>query len=178
VRFCARAEIPLVYASSRRPTEMASTGFWTGSTMIISHAASAQSLCWSKHVFDRFVCAARRSRAVPRAGSSEVLQCLWPNEYHKGGQRSVAAHLHARYASAAPSACFARKPAYADGEQLRDFVWVGDCVDVALWRSGINRRLGLYNVGSAWRVVYDKARIMFAELGVDSKIEFIDLPAN
>ena len=86
-----------------------------------------------------------------------------------------------RYASAARIRLFrSENPAYADGEQLRDFVWVGDCVDVALWAlKDQSAASGLYNVGSGVaRSFYDKARIMFAELGVDPKIEFIDLPAN
>jgi ADP-L-glycero-D-manno-heptose 6-epimerase len=117
----------------------------------------------------------------PRWVGLKFFNVYGPNEYHKGGQRSVAAHLHAQIRERGAVRLFrSENPAYADGEQLRDFVWVGDCVDVALWAlKDQSAASGLYNVGSGVaRSFYDKARIMFAELGVDPKIEFIDLPAN
>ena len=71
-------------------------------------------------------------------------------------------------------------PDYADGEQLRDFVWVGDCVNVARWAlEDASAPSGLYNVGSGVaRSFADKARIAFREMGREPRIEFIDLPAN
>ena len=70
-------------------------------------------------------------------------------------------------------------PDYPDGGQLRDFVWVGDCVRVALWAlQEPGAQSGLYNVGSGTaRSFLDKAKIMFAEMGVAPNVEFIDLPA-
>ncbi len=63
---------------------------------------------------------------------------------------------------------------------MRDFVWVGDCVNVALW--ALNDALapsGLYNVGSGVaRPFLDKAKILFAEMGIEPNVEFIDLPEN
>ena len=69
-------------------------------------------------------------------------------------------------------------PNYADGEQVRDFVWVGDCVDAILWAlSHPTATSGLYNVGSGVaRSFLDQARIMFHELNVEPKVDFIDMP--
>jgi len=137
---------------------------------------------WSKHVFDRFVLRSAQGHepVPPRWVGLKFFNVYGPNEYHKGGQRSVAAHLHARYASAAPSACFARKTLLCRWRTASRF-----CLGRRLRRCGPlgaqdqSAASGLYNVGSGVaRSFYDKARIMFAELGVDSKIEFIDLSAN
>jgi ADP-L-glycero-D-manno-heptose 6-epimerase len=71
-------------------------------------------------------------------------------------------------------------PDYPDGGQMRDFVWVGDCVRVALWAlQEPGAQSGLYNVGSGTaRSFLEKAKIMFAEMGVAANVEFIDLPAE
>src|SRR5689334_23481601 len=50
-----------------------------------------------------------------------------PNEYHKGGQRSVAHQLYPRAVAGEKARLFkSHNPAYPDGGQKRDFVWVGD----------------------------------------------------
>ncbi len=68
-------------------------------------------------------------------------------------------------------------PDYPDGGQMRDFVWVGDCVEVILWlleNEGVN---GLYNCGSGHaRTFEDVARAVFAALGREPEIEFIPMP--
>ena len=71
-------------------------------------------------------------------------------------------------------------PKYADGGQLRDFVWVGDCVRIALWAlEEPGAPSGLYNVGSGTaRSFLDKAKIMFEEMGAEPYVKFVDLPAN
>ena len=57
-----------------------------------------------------------------------------PNEYHKGGQKSVVAHIFPQVKANETVKLFkSYHPDYRDGWQLRDFVWVGDCVDVVLW---------------------------------------------
>ena len=72
-----------------------------------------------------------------------------PNEYHKGGQRSVAEQIFpfAQRKEAFPL-FKSYRPDYADGGQLRDFVWVGDCVNVMLWLLDNPKVNGLFNVGS------------------------------
>ncbi len=71
-------------------------------------------------------------------------------------------------------------PDYPDGGQLRDFVWVGDCVQVALWAlRDPGAQSGLYNVGSGTaRAFLEMAKIVFAEMDAVPNVEFIDLPAE
>src|ERR1700728_4151862 len=87
-----------------------------------------------------------------------------------------------RVASArSPLSCTrtSENPDDPDGGQLRDFVWLGDCVQVALWAlQEPGAQSGLYNVGSGTaRAFLEMAKIMFAEMGVAPDVEFIDLPA-
>ena len=68
-------------------------------------------------------------------------------------------------------------PDYADGGQLRDFIWVGDCVSVMLWlleNTGVN---GLFNVGTGRaRSFDDLANALFATLERPPEINYIEMP--
>ena len=70
------------------------------------------------------------------------------------------------------------KPEFKDGEQLRDFVYVQDAVAATLFFAE-NTGGGLYNVGTGQeRSWLDLAKAVFAALGREPKIEFIDMPEN
>jgi ADP-L-glycero-D-manno-heptose 6-epimerase len=71
------------------------------------------------------------------------------------------------------------KPEYKDGEQMRDFLYVKDAVDVTLhfamqkW----DAPGGLFNCGTGVsRTWVDLASAVFASMGVEKKIEFIEMP--
>ncbi len=180
--FAARAGIPLVYASSAATYGDDTRGFVDAADE--PHLAGLRPLNaygWSKHVFDRWVARTlEKGEATPqRWAGLKFFNVYGPNEYHKGGQRSVAVQLHAQIREKGSVRLFrSDNPDYADGEQLRDFVWVGDCVDVARWAlEDVSAPSGLYNVGSGEaRSFRYKAEIIFRELGLDPKIDFIDLP--
>ena len=66
---------------------------------------------------------------------------------------------------------------YADGEQKRDFVWVGDCVNIALWLSENSGGKGIYNVGTGKaRTFKELASAVFDSMDLDNNIEFIEMP--
>jgi ADP-L-glycero-D-manno-heptose 6-epimerase len=135
---------------------------------------------WSKHVFDRWAvkaAAARAERPKQWAGL-KFFNVYGPNEYHKGGQRSVVHQLYPRLAAGEPARLFKSYRAdYPDGGQKRDFVWVGDCVDVLLWLHDNPRVNGLFNCGSGRARTWNElAGAVFAALGRPARIEYIDMP--
>ena len=68
-------------------------------------------------------------------------------------------------------------PDYEDGGQLRDFVYVGDCVRVIDWLLETPSVSGLYNLGTGQaRSFADLAKAVFASLNREPKIEFVDTP--
>ena len=180
--FAARAGIPFVYASSAATYGDGGQGFVDhADEMHLSKLRPLNAYGWSKHLFDRWVARTleKTEAAPPRWAGLKFFNVYGPNEYHKGGQRSVAVQLHAQIREKGLVRLFrSDNPDYADGEQLRDFVWVGDCVDVARWAlEEPSAPSGLYNVGSGGaRSFRDKAEIVFGELGLEPRIEFIDLP--
>ena len=68
-------------------------------------------------------------------------------------------------------------PDYKDGWQLRDFVWVGDIVNVILWMLAHPEVNGLFNVGSGEaRSFYDLAKATWTAMGMKPKIGYRDMP--
>lgn len=182
--FCARKNIPLVYASSAATYGDGREGFLDRfDADYLSRLRPLNAYAWSKNMFDRWVLRAIETGAPrpPRWIGLKFFNVYGPNEYHKGSQRSVAVQLHAQIRERGRVRLFrSENPDYADGAQMRDFVWVGDCARVALWAlEEKSAPSGLYNVGSGTaRTFLDIATIMFAELGVEPNVEFLDLPAN
>ncbi len=182
--YCAREGIPLVYASSAATYGDGRQGFLDQfDADYLSRLRPLNAYGWSKNMFDRWVLRAIETGAPapPRWAGLKFFNVYGPNEYHKGGQRSVAVQLHAQIREKGRARLFrSEDPKYADGGQLRDFVWVGDCVRMALWAlEDPGAPSGLYNVGSGTaRSFLDKAKIMFKEMGAEPNVEFVDLPAN
>jgi ADP-L-glycero-D-manno-heptose 6-epimerase len=182
--FCARENIPLVYASSAATYGDGREGFLDRfDADYLSRLRPLNAYAWSKNMFDRWALRAIETGAPrpPRWIGLKFFNVYGPNEYHKGSQRSVAVQLHAQIRERGRVGLFRSENSdYADGGQMRDFVWVGDCARVALWAlEEQSAPSGLYNVGSGTaRTFLDIAIIMFAELGVEPNVEFLDLPAD
>jgi ADP-L-glycero-D-manno-heptose 6-epimerase len=182
--YCARERIPLVYASSAATYGDGREGFLDRfDADYLSRLKPLNAYGWSKAMFDRWVLRAIETGgpAPPRWAGLKFFNVYGPNEYHKGGQRSVAVQLHAQIRERGRVRLFrSENPKYPDGGQLRDFVWVGDCVRVALWAlEDPGASSDLYNVGSGIdRSFLDMAKIMFKETGVEPNVEFIDLPVD
>jgi ADP-L-glycero-D-manno-heptose 6-epimerase len=135
---------------------------------------------WSKHLFDRRVAhdLARGARRPTQHVGLKFFNVYGPNEYHKAGQRSV---VHQIFPVAQRGEAFALFRSYrsdvADGGQRRDFVWVGDCVDVMRWLLANPQTCGLFNVGSGRaRSFFDLAGATYAACGRAPNVVFRDMP--
>lgn len=135
---------------------------------------------WSKALFDRKVARelAECRGAPPQHVGFKFFNVYGPNEYHKGGQKSVIAHIFPVAQAGKEVKLFkSYNPEYADGGQLRDFVWVGDIVAVIMWMLDHPEVSGLYNIGSGEaRSFADLARATFAALKAEPKIGYKEMP--
>lgn len=136
---------------------------------------------WSKHMVDRRISAILEGadgETPPQWAGLKFFNVYGPNEYHKGGQKSVVAHLFPQIQETGQAKLFkSYNPEYADGGQLRDFIWVGDCCDVMLWLADNPSVSGLLNVGTGQaRSFDDLAKSTFSGLKQDVKIEYIEMP--
>jgi len=71
------------------------------------------------------------------------------------------------------------KPEYKDGEQMRDFVYVKDVVEVCYFLMHHRKNSGIYNLGSGKaRTFLDLVRNTFKALELSESIGFIDTPID
>jgi ADP-L-glycero-D-manno-heptose 6-epimerase len=103
-----------------------------------------------------------------------------PNEYHKDDMRSVICKAYAQVKDAGIIRLFkSYKNEYADGGQMRDFVYVKDCVNVLWWLLENRSVNGIYNLGTgrarSWN---DLATAIFNAMNVPVNIEYIDMPID
>jgi ADP-L-glycero-D-manno-heptose 6-epimerase len=177
----ARRGVPFVYASSAATYGDGQAGFDDDpSPAALARLRPLNPYGWSKHLFDRFVAAevAAGRRRPPHWAGLKFFNVYGPNEYHKGPQRSVAHQIHPVAARGDAFALFkSHRPGIADGGQMRDFVWVGDCVHVTLWLLDNPQASGLFNVGSGRaRSFLDMARAVYAACDRNASIVFRDMP--
>lgn len=129
----------------------------------------------SKHLFDLW---ALRSGALGKIAGLKYFNVYGPGEDHKGDMRSVIHKAHGQIRETGAVKLFkSYKPEYADGEQVRDFVYVKDAVDLTLFCGENPKASGLFNCGTgrarSWN---DLAKAVFAALGRPPKIEYIEMP--
>jgi len=179
--WCAKHSVRFIYASSAATYGDGSAGFVDDdSANGLAKLKPLNPYGWSKHAFDRRVARLLANKA-PRPRQHVGLKFFnvyGPNEYHKGGQRSVVHHLYPRAVAGEAARLFkSHNPAYADGGQMRDFIWVGDCVSVMMWLLDHQTVNGLFNLGTGKaRSFADLARALYAATGRNANIEYIDTP--
>ncbi len=120
----------------------------------------------------------RRAPLPPQWVGLKFFNVYGPNEYHKGTMQSVIAKNFALVRAARPLELFkSHRPDYPDGGQLRDFVYVEDCVEVILWFTRHPDVSGLFNLGTGRaRTWLDLAQALFDAARQPCNIEFIDMP--
>jgi ADP-L-glycero-D-manno-heptose 6-epimerase len=137
---------------------------------------------WSKHLVDRRIARLRERGAAlpPQCVGLKFFNVYGPNEYHKGGMQSVVARNFPAVRRGEPLRLFRSERAdYPDGGQVRDFIYVRDCVDVVTWLLDSPQVSGLFNVGTGLaRSWLDLARALFAAARQPESIEFIAMPGN
>jgi ADP-L-glycero-D-manno-heptose 6-epimerase len=101
-----------------------------------------------------------------------------PNEYHKGPMRSMVAKAYEQITETGKVQLFkSLHPNYRDGEQTRDFVYIKDVVDMALFFLDPALGGGIYNIGTGRaRTWLDLIGSVFRSLGREPCIEFVDMP--
>ncbi len=179
--WCAQNDNRLIFASSAATYGDGKAGFKDDESIdALAKLRPLNGYGWSKHLVDRWIAQQKRH------GISGPKQCVGlkffnvygPNEYHKGGMRSV---VHQVFPFAQRGEAFplfkSHHPDYKDGGQLRDFVWVGDCCNAMLWFLDNPNVSGLYNMGTGQaRSFADLAKAVYVAVGTEPKITFRDMP--
>jgi ADP-L-glycero-D-manno-heptose 6-epimerase len=179
--WCTLNQKSFIYASSAATYGSGENGFVDdASEQYLSKLRPLNAYGWSKQLFDQFVSAnvRRNDQCPPQWVGLKFFNVYGPNELHKGSQKSVAAQIFPHAREHRPVKLFkSYHPDYPDGGQMRDFIYVRDCVRVIQWflkNPGVS---GLYNLGTGQaRSFNDLANAMFAAMGDKASIQYIDMP--
>jgi ADP-L-glycero-D-manno-heptose 6-epimerase len=172
---CCEYQIPLVYASSAATYGAGALGY-DDEEAIIPLLKPLNPYGESKNDFDIW---ALEQTAKPFFWAGlKFFNVYGPNEYHKGRMASVIFHAYNQIKEKGRLALFrSHNPDYADGEQMRDFIYVKDVVDVCLFLMHHRKNSGIYNLGSGQaRTFLDLALNTFDAMGVEANIDFVDTP--
>lgn len=174
---CAAYNIPMVYASSAATYGMGEFGF-NDDHSIIEKLKPLNPYGESKNDFDKW--AIGQEKAPYFWAGLKFFNVYGPNEFHKGRMASVIFHTHRQVKENGKVKLFkSHHPDYADGMQLRDFIYVKDVVDVMFFLMLHKRNSGIYNLGTGKaRAFLHLAEATFSAMGLKPNIEFIDTPID
>jgi ADP-L-glycero-D-manno-heptose 6-epimerase len=181
--WCAATRTPFIYASSAATYGDGSQGFCDDCSLAALKRLKPMNLYgWSKHMFDLAVVAraARNETLPPQWAGLKFFNVFGPNEYHKGKMMSLVAKRFDEAKAGKPIRLFkSHRAGIGDGEQKRDFIYVDDAVAVVRWLLEAPAVSGIFNVGTgAARSFRDLVAAMFAALGREPAIEYVDMPAS
>ena len=174
---CIDYQIPLVYASSAATYGLGELGY-DDNEALISQLKPLNPYGDSKNEFD--IWALEQERKPFFWAGLKFFNVYGPNEYHKSRMASVIFHAHRQICNSGQMKLFrSHNSDFADGEQMRDFVYVKDVVEVCSFLMHHRRHSGIYNLGSGKaRTFRDLAINTFQALGIEPNISFIDTPAD
>jgi ADP-L-glycero-D-manno-heptose 6-epimerase len=130
---------------------------------------------YSKHMFDLL---ALHKGWLQHIVVLKYFNVFGPNEYHKGDMRSVINKAYPLVRDEGIIRLFkSYRDEYKDGEQLRDFIYVKDAVDMTLFFLDNPKISGIFNIGTgtarSWNEV---AASLFQAVGRPFNIEYIQMP--
>jgi ADP-L-glycero-D-manno-heptose 6-epimerase len=175
---CVAKGVPLIYASS--------AAVYGASAVFKENDAAAERPLnvygYSKLLFDAYV-RRRRAEKGGRRGRRRApvvglryFNVYGPNEAHKGPMASVAYHLNNQVVATGEARLFEGSGGYAAGEQRRDFVHVGDVVDVNLWFFERAKVSGVFNVGTGASATFNEVANAIVAWHGKGAIRYIPFP--
>jgi ADP-L-glycero-D-manno-heptose 6-epimerase len=188
--WCSKNNVPLVYASSAATYGDGEQGY-NDNHYVIETLQPLNAYGVSKNEFDKWAVheAETKNNRPPFWAGLKFFNVYGPNEYHKGRMASVIFHSYNQILQTGKVKLFkSHKQGFADGQQLRDFVYVKDVAEVCHWFmqeyqhppvSIMHAENGLYNLGTGKaRSFVDLVNAVFAGLQLTPNIEFIDMPED
>lgn len=172
--FCLKNNIRFIYASSAATYGDGSLGFNDDESKCDT-LRPLNMYGYSKSMFDIW---AVNQDVFKKIVGLKYFNVFGPNEYHKGDMRSVVHKAFEQVRDTGKVKLFkSRNPKYKDGEQMRDFIYVKDAVNMTLHFLDNKNINGLFNIGSGQaRTWNDLVTALFKAMEKPVNIEYIDLP--
>jgi len=174
---CVRFGLPLIYASSAATYGIGDQGY-DDNHGIVPLLKPLNPYGDSKNEFDRWVLL-QEEKPFFWAGL-KFFNVYGPNEYHKDRMASVVLHAFRQIRETDGMKLFrSHNPAYRDGEQLRDFIYVEDVTEVIRWLMENRPESGIYNLGTGKAATFNElVSAVFRALDKPEKISYIDTPED
>jgi ADP-L-glycero-D-manno-heptose 6-epimerase len=170
--YAAERHIRFIYASSAATYGDGSRGY---SDKTFDTLRPLNCYGFTKHLFDLWVIENGLDNTFT---GLKFFNVFGPNEYHKGDMASMAFKSYHQIKNTGKVKLFKSNiPAYGDGGQMRDFIYVKDAVEV-VWKIYNEKNLGgIFNLGTGKpRKWNELASAVFAALGLEPDIEYIEMP--
>ncbi len=171
-KFCVKEKIPFVYASS--------AAVYGGNEVFSESSENEAPLNvygYSKLLFDQYV-RQNQDKINSQVVGLRYFNVYGPREQHKGSMASVAWHLNNQVKETGKVKLFEGCDGYGDGEQQRDFVYVGDVVTVNHWLMDNPQVGGIFNLGTGRAQTFnDVANAVLAWHG-KGELEYIPFPEH
>ncbi|ABA87287.1 ADP-L-glycero-D-mannoheptose 6-epimerase [Syntrophotalea carbinolica DSM 2380] len=172
LHYCLERRIPFLYASS--------AATYGGGQVFCEEPQYERPLNvygYSKALFDQYV-----RRVLPTADSQvagfRYFNVYGPREQHKGSMASVAFHLRNQLLKDGSVNLFEGCDGYGDGEQRRDFIYVGDVVDVNLWFLDHPEVSGIYNVGTGRSQTFNDVAHAVLKAHEGGELQYVPFPEH
>lgn len=167
-------EVRFIYASSAATYGDGSQGF-SDNHDGISKLRPLNAYGYSKQIFDLW---ALKRGLLTKIVGLKYFNVFGPREWHKGDMRSMVLKAYEQIKRDGKIRLFkSYNVNYRDGEQLRDFIYIKDAVDMTIFFMEKPKINGIFNVGTgiprSWN---DLAQAVFSSLGLKPKIEYIEMP--
>jgi ADP-L-glycero-D-manno-heptose 6-epimerase len=176
-KMCCEYQIPLVYASSAATYGLGEYGY-DDDESLISKLKPLNPYGDSKNDFD--IWALEQPEKPFFWAGLKFFNVYGANEYHKGRMASVIFHAYHQIRKTGAMKLFkSHNPDYKDGQQMRDFVYVKDLVEVCIFLMHHRKNSGIYNLGSGTaRTFLDLVKNTFQAMELPENISFVDTPAD
>lgn len=175
---CVEFGIPFLYASSAATYGGGELGFSDEDDSLSPKLKPLNPYGISKNDFD--IWALNQENKPSQWVGLKFFNVYGPNEYHKGRMASVVFHAYNQIVATGGMKLFkSHNPAYVDGGQMRDFVFVHDLCNMMLWLMENRNVNGIFNAGSGKaRTFKDLAISVFKALNLEPNINFVDTPED
>ncbi len=171
-----RHNLRFIYASSAATYGDGALGFSDDHTKI-SHLKPINMYGYSKQLFDLWVL---KNKLENKIAGIKFFNVFGPNEYHKGDMASVIFKAFHQIKETGKVRLFkSYKKEYSDGGQMRDFVYVKDCLDAMKWLLNNPGANGIFNLGTGKaRTWNDLIAAVFAAMGRKTNIQYMEMPES
>jgi ADP-L-glycero-D-manno-heptose 6-epimerase len=132
---------------------------------------------YSKHVFDVY---AKKTGLLSKITGLKFFNVFGPNEYHKGNMRSFIIKAYEQIIKTGKVKLFkSYNSEYKDGEQVRDFIYVRDAVNMILFFFNNKILTGIFNIGSGTTISWNTlVKEVFQSVDKKPVIKYIEMPVN